>query len=489
VARVREYDDAPGWLARKVERLERQVAMMRSERRIPGSGIDYSIVARAEAAAARAEDAMRAATLGESALSPLRAALARHRILPARVACYGSSTTAGVAATDPSNSWVSIFARRLQSAYPSGIAGYEYGVTTPGTLAITAPNLLPGVQVVNGGVGGTTAANYIDSTAMINIELLRPDCVIHMIGSNDYFFGVSPDTYQANLDSTIGDITAAVPSKPVCHILVHSYRRGDVSAPAYPWEEYAAALHRIAEQRSNVFVIDLSDEYADLDAVGADPYSILDWDLVHQTDAGHALMADLIYRALTPAPSSPVAPLVLADTYTRPNGAPGSAEIPASAPYTVLSGTWAITGNKLGLTAGGSIAVEAGIADVDVTAVIERGASSPTPGVLFRVSDDSNRLGFFLNPATGTVQLYRMDSGVNSVLTQTSFTFGRPHYVMRVLARGSQIECYVNGANVLSHTLSGADQTKFGVFTKVGFRSSTAPADLRFWGLTVRRPL
>jgi lysophospholipase L1-like esterase len=489
VVRAREYDDSPGWLARRVGRIEQQIREMRAERRIPGSGIDYSIVARAEAAAARAEDAMRAATLGESALSPLRAALARHRITPARVACYGSSTTAGVGASDPANSWVSIFARRLQSGYPSGIAGYEYGVTTPGTLAITSPNLLPGVQVVNGGVGGTVASNYIDSTALTNIGLLRPDCVIHMIGSNDYFFGVNPDTYQAQIEAKIADIAAAVPSKPVCHILVHSYRRADVVTPAYAWTAYAAALHRIAEKRTDVFVVDLSDEYRDLDAGGADPYNILDWDLVHQTDAGHALMADLMYRALTPAPSQPVGTLMLSDSYTRPAGAPVAAEYPAGAAYTTLSGTWAITGNKLGLTAGGSIAVEAGIADVDITAVIELGAGTPTPGVLFRVSDDSNRLGFFLNPSTGSVQIFRMDAGVNTALTSSAFTFDRTYYVMRVIARGALINCYVNGVKVATHTLSAANQTKFGAFTKVGFRSSTAPSDLRFWGLTVRRPL
>jgi lysophospholipase L1-like esterase len=489
VRRAREYDDSPGWLARRVERLATEVSQMRAERRIPGSGIDYTIVARAEAAAQRAEDAMRAATLGESALSPLRAALARHRITPARVACYGSSTTAGVGATDPSNSWVNVFARRLQSGYPSGIAGYEYGVTTPGTLAITSPNLLPGVQVVNGGVGGTVASNYIDSTALTNIELLRPDCVIHMIGSNDYFFGVNPDTYQAQVETKINEIAATVTGKPVCHVLVHSYKRADVTTPAYPWSSYATALHRIADKRSDVFVVDLSDEYEDLAAGAADPYDILDWDLIHQTDAGHALMADLIYRALTPAPSQPVGTLMLSDAYTRPAGAPVAAEYPAGATYTTLSGTWAITANKLRPTAGGSIAVEAGIADVDVTAVIELGASNPTPGVLFRVSDDSNRLGFFLNPSTGSVQIFRMDAGVNTALTSPAFTFNRTYYVMRVIARGSLINCYVNGVKVATHTLSAGDQTKFGAFTKVGFRSSTAPSDLRFWGLTVRRPL
>lgn len=489
-------ENDPGWVPRKLRELERMITDLRSERRIPGSGIDYTVAARATAAAAsavaaaeRAEQALTAATLGATNLAPMRAALARHRIAPARLAFYGSSTTAGVGASEASTSYVNILARRFQSAYPSGIAGYEYPVTTPGTLAITSPNVLPGVQVVNGGVGGTVASNYIDTTAMTNIGLLRPDCLVHMIGSNDYFFGVDPATYKGQLDSRLDAIDATITGKDVCHVLVHSYRRLDVTTPAYPWGDYLTSLRQIAAERDNVFVIDLSAEYVRLGVETGDPYGLISGDLIHQTDVGHALMADLVYRALTPAPSTPLAPLVLSDSYTRPNGAPGVAELPAGAPYTALSGTWAIAGNKLGLTAGGSIAVESGIADVDVTAVIEKGAGNPTPGLLFRVSDDSNRLGFFLNPGTGTVQLYRMDAGVNTALISPAFTFNRTYYVMRVLARGAQIECYVNGTNVLSYTLSSGDQTKFGVFTKVGFRSSTAPTDLKFWGLTVRRTL
>jgi lysophospholipase L1-like esterase len=492
----RGIDTEVGWENRRFRDLQRQVDALRSERRIPGSGIDYTVAARATAAAAaavaaaeRAEAALAAATVGATALSPLRAALARHRLNPARVAFYGSSTTAGVGSSEPSNSYVNIIARRLQAAYPSGIAGYEYGVTTPGTLAITSPNVLPGVQVVNGGVGGTVASNYIDGTAMTNIELLRPDCVVHMIGANDYFFDVAPATYQAQLENRLTLIDDAIVGKDTCHVLVHSYRRLDVTTPAYSWSEYGAALRAIAASRDNVFFIDLSAEYQNLGSEGSDPYGLISGDQIHQTDVGHALMADLIYRALTPAPSQPLAPLQLSDTYTRPNGAPVAAETPVGATYTALSGTWAIAGNKLGLTAGGSIAVESGLADLDITAVIEKGAGSPTPGLLFRVSDDSNRLGFFLNPSTGTVQLFRMDAGVNTAIASTAFTFDRTYYVMRVLARGASIRCYVNGTLRLSHTLSGADQTKFGVFTKVGFRSSTAPADLKFWGLTVRRIL
>lgn len=437
------------------------------------------------------EAAIDAATTGAVTLAPLRAALARSRLKPARIVFYGSSTTAGSLASETALSYVNIFARRIQSAYPSGIEGYEYPVKSNGALAFdTAQGPLPGVQVLNSAAIGYSSADYISNDSVVYVGNTQPDCFMHMIGSNDYYLGVNPTVYRSQIEGRMNALEAKM-THPTCHVLIHSYRRLDVTTPAFPWTAYRDALKAIADSRDNVMLLDFSDEYDDLDYDGADTYGLMSPDLIHQTDNGHAHAADLLYRSLTPAPSSPLARVVLSDTFTRPAGALGSTEQPTAA-YSVLSGTWGVIvgtpTNGAAPSVGGTVVVEAGVADLDITAVITPGTGT-IPGIIFRAQDDSNRLGFFINPGSSLAQIFRVDLGTNTAVATAAYTFTRTHYVMRVIARGDTITCFINGGLVLTYTLSGADQTKFGVFTKVGFRSAATHASLKFWGLSVRRPL
>jgi hypothetical protein len=152
-----------------------------------------------------------------------------------------------------------------------------------------------------------------------------------------------------------------------------------------------------------------------------------------------------------------------------------------------LGGVSTIVGGKASATgAGGNTSVvDAGVPDVDMTAIITHGGGANIPGLVFRCSDVSNRWGAFLAPTSGgRVDLYRMAAGTNTTVLSSAksdyaWAAGR-EYVLRVVVKADTITVYVDGLNALTYTMSAADLSTFGAFTKVGIRLNNTDAVTRW---------
>ena len=230
-----------------------------------------------------------------AALGLFRISLATRDSGPRPIVFCGSSTTAGNSATTTGRRYVNLLTAMVQAAYP-----LRSGGASPATQTLSdavGDVLTAGVQGINAGVGGTTASNYLTSTTMAQIGDLNPCAVVHMIGSNDYAADVTPSTYKSNVQAKLNTLDTEI-TVPHIHVLVHSYERMD-GANTYAWSAYGDALRELAEAApsSRVF-IDLSGAYAMAGVPGTDPYDLVTSDNIHQGDAGHAAMADLLRAAL-----------------------------------------------------------------------------------------------------------------------------------------------------------------------------------------------
>lgn len=420
-------------------------------------------------------------------LARFHAALAIRNRRPVRIVTLGSSTTWGAAASSREREWTSILLRAFQAAYPSGIPGGEASVKKFSEAAI--PNPLPGVQLINGGISATTSANYISGLTLMGIANADPDCVMHMIGSNDSVMDVSPTQFQSNLIAHLNSIDNQqnAAGHPTCHILLHTYRRWQATAEY--WSEYYEALKAIEQSRDNVLLINLDPQFEKIDMYGADPYDFMSPDTVHMTDSGHALMADLIIRSLGISPAPEDRRVVLSDSYTKQVGVPQVVEMPAGRSYEMFPANSFSSGNgRLTHSAGGTILVDSGLSDLEVSGVVNTGDGGSLAGLLFRGDSDTNRLGVFINRVTQQVALYKADSGATTILSETSFASSvNTSYVLSVIAQGPTIKVYVDAKLVMTVELSPADQTKFGVFTKIGFRSGAPTSNLYYQGLLAKR--
>ncbi|WP_409331741.1 SGNH/GDSL hydrolase family protein [Trujillonella humicola] len=231
-------------------------------------------------------------------LDVLRTALAAATTAPCPVVFAGSSTTAGAAASRPALCYVDRTVAALQRAHPSGTGSEAAVLASPeARWAPTGP--ATGVHGYNAGRSGSTAASYLPEAVLGRLAAVAPVAVVHMVGSNDFHAGTAPETYRDRLESRLAALRAALPG-PCVHVLVHSYERMDPArAPRASWRDFGTVLTGVAARApADVVAVDLSDEYRALGVPGADPGRLLHRDRVHQTDAGHAVMAHLVARAL-----------------------------------------------------------------------------------------------------------------------------------------------------------------------------------------------
>src|SRR5690606_11928437 len=97
-------------------------------------------------------------------IGPLTALLSHANTRTVPLFFIGSSTTGRVA-------YPTGVTKRLANAYPSG--GVEYG-TVYARNPLTATHTGPGVAGYNGGIGGTTSANYLTTDVLNNIAMTQP---------------------------------------------------------------------------------------------------------------------------------------------------------------------------------------------------------------------------------------------------------------------------------------------------------------------------
>lgn len=423
-------------------------------------------------------------------LAPWEAALAARNISrPARVLFLGSSTIAGMNSTNPSLSAPALLLARIQAAYPSSEPGYEKPITATGT---GFPNLDKrlGVQGYNSGVGGTTSANYYNTNNGPFVAWQAPNLVIHSVGSNDALdnpaYNVPPNSYQTNVAAAVDAIAAAVPY-PVSQVLVHQHRRTGVTTQT--WAQYGARLKTIAASRPNVMFIDLSATFERLDLVGTNTLKMMSPDGTHLSDAGHAFLAELLAQALR-IPSVPDdGKTLVVDTFTRTNGPAYAAEGVGWKPWERQGvAVEAIVDRTLRITTGGSVVVDAGTPDYEVDTPIGWSTQPFALGIVFRTTDDANRMTCLIDPGGSKVTLGKVTAGVTATLQEGAYTFtgGGPHH-LKVRAVGDRIWAYVDGVLVIDYTMTAGEVTAFGSATKVGVRQGLVVAGTYFRSFRVRR--
>jgi lysophospholipase L1-like esterase len=150
-----------------------------------------------------------------------------------------------------------------------------------------------GVQMHNSGLGGATTADLAATPGLTTrLAQLQPALVLMLLTSNDYQAGTNPATSKTRVQSWLTGLFAAVSPAPSV-LLVHPHRRLDVTAPAFPWEQYGQALADIAAaDPERVAYADLSGLYPASQA--ADTLNLIDSDDIHLTDGGHQVMADAL---------------------------------------------------------------------------------------------------------------------------------------------------------------------------------------------------
>ena len=205
----------------------------------------------------------------------------------------GSSTTEGIiGATDEHHNYVNHFSPMVVAHAQDGISTRKVYKQNSGTATRPTDN---GLWFFNAGIGGRTAADYVDSGVLSLANSITPNLFIHMIGSNDYKNQVNPATYQSQIQTVINNLRSRSAANAK-HILVHSYIRLDVTGPqTYEWDDYRARLDALASANSDVVAIRVDDLFAARGVFKGsnDPQDLIhDGDNIHATNAGYKFLAE-----------------------------------------------------------------------------------------------------------------------------------------------------------------------------------------------------
>jgi lysophospholipase L1-like esterase len=167
--------------------------------------------------------------------------------------------------------------------------------------AATRPAVLFLGDSVTAGYGARDAAAafpaLVDPRALVDGEPGAPSGVfvgrswraataVVELGINDYVLGVSVDAYRDNMAAVLASLSADRV------VVVVPYEIG--ARRAGTWDAYADALVAVAARDARVRVVDLRT------AFGAPDTRLLDADLIHPNDRGHALIARLVAAAIQP---------------------------------------------------------------------------------------------------------------------------------------------------------------------------------------------
>lgn len=211
-----------------------------------------------------------------------RVAVAKVTNGPVSVVFVGSSTTGA------NPGYVVPLGQSLQGAIPvEDPTAAQFSNTAQFTQRTAA-----GIHIYSAAQGGTTASDYLTDAECDRIAALNPALMHHMVGSNDMYLSVDPETYRTNLLNRLAYLDSVL-TTPAQHVLVHQYERRDSATRPYAWAEYGQVLKDIAADRENTAFLDLSRPYALTGIPETDPLGLISGDDIHQSTHGYALMADL----------------------------------------------------------------------------------------------------------------------------------------------------------------------------------------------------
>lgn len=430
-----------------------------------GSTLDVRLILPGTAAATSVSVTTLTARLDTDALDTFRAALTRRDQQPVVMVACGSSTTSGSDASTPEKRYVNRLVRMIQAQYPLESGTHPDLIAIGGSSGATC-----GLLGVNAGVAGTTSANYLTPTTIAQAGAFGPSLVTHMIAGNDFNTAVPVATFKANVVGQIAALRVVI-AGPCVHLLIHTYRRFDITEAGRPaWAAYGVALREIAESADDLAFIDLSFAYSRVGVPSTDPLGLVEPDSVHQNDFGHAFMADALCKAMGFSGATVASKRTFSDDFTRADGVPGNGW---------FASNFAIASNQVTAGAGVDATLSrAHAADGYVQGRFKAGIAQST-GVHFRRAADDSLIRFMVR-ASGSVFTYTLGTfgpgSSNFVVIGSSAIVPAIGDLLRVEFSGTTVRCYVNGALIISATTSW-NLTETGV----GFRSFPSTTIATSW--------
>ena len=162
-----------------------------------------------------------------------------------------------------------------------------------------------GIQVHDCGHYGWTTGNWVTSmnggsaaNSGAAIAALAPSLVIITLGANDQFNGVTPATYQTNLQTIITDLKAQLTSPFPSFVIQMLPPRSGQSGYTYPWSQYVSAAYAVAAADtsgpSSNSIVTVMDWTLGPRLLGGDTdvYGVWAGDGVHPLNLGHQATAD-----------------------------------------------------------------------------------------------------------------------------------------------------------------------------------------------------
>lgn len=400
-------------------------------------------------------------------LEVFRASLMKRDLQPVVMVTLGSSTTSGSDATTPEKRYVNRLVRIIQAEYM-----LESG-THPDLIALGGTaTAVRGLLGVNGGIAGTTSADYLSAPTITQIGALNPSLVTHMVAGNDYYTSVPVATFKANVLAQLAALRAVI-TVPCVHLLIQTYQRFDVAQGSRPaWAAYGDALREIAAAAADVTFADLSAAYLRVGIPSADPLDLVGTDSVHQNDLGHAFMAETLRRAMGFSKATPpVATMTFSDDFTRADGVPSNGW---------FASNFAIASNQVTSTAlADSTLSRSHVADLGYVQGRVKAGLGMSSGVHFRRANDDSLIRFSLRASAGNLTYTLATFGPSSSnlnVIGTSLIVPALNDLLRVEYSGTTIRCYVNGVLVITAT-SSWNQAELGA----GFRTFVSATAATSW--------
>jgi hypothetical protein len=176
---------------------------------------------------------------------------------------------------------------------------------------------------------------------------------------------------------------------------------------------------------------------------------------------------------------------IFKDSFTRPDGAPGTAETGQT--YELTVGAPVISSGKLTASAAYVLLADVGTSNIDYsgTCVPQTGAA---PSLLLRSdATDQNRLAIAVSLTSGFA-INKVDGGSTTTLRSVPYGFVAGNsYDIRVVAYNDVIVGFVNGELLLTYVLTAAEQTEYSAYTRIGLRNNTTTLGVTWENLSARR--
>ena len=184
-----------------------------------------------------------------------------------RVLAIGSSSTVGVGASQPANTYIA----KLENGLETAFKGVDF-------------------EMFGRGISGETAEGQA-ARMQSTVEELKPDLVLWQVGTNDALRHVDMDAFKNHLRSALSWLEA----NKVDVMLVDPQFGENLTKDAY-YEQVVAAVADIAAEK-RVLLVDRFEAMRQLSKENGDAFYLAS-DQLHLNDTGHRCMAEQLARAI-----------------------------------------------------------------------------------------------------------------------------------------------------------------------------------------------